>query len=190
MRAPDGRPTASRRCRVSWERACRIADAMPVGDPGRPSIGLLLDDVVCHRLSGASGRGEPRPVRSSANCARVRGQDLAGSRHDRAGHRARVHGACGRGVGAGFRTDGTTGIDRRAELDLGVGVRRFHHVVRRGRVRRAPAWSQTVVDLADGDPTRAPVSAWARRWQLRWHSGGLPGGGWDSLGGTRILMTP
>ena len=36
-----------------------------------------------------------------------------------------------------------------------------------GEFADALRWSQTVIDLADGDPTWAPTSPWGRRWRRR-----------------------
>ena len=118
--------------RVSWERACRIADATarrrprPIGDAHRPP-----HHAVCHRLSSPSSPGKPGPLRGAAGVVqRGRGQGLAGHRHDRAGHRAPLRWARARGVAAGIRTDGAARVDRRSHLDHGVGVRSVRQLVR------------------------------------------------------------
>ena len=68
--------------------ACR--GPRPIVDAHRPA-----HHAVCHRLASPSNPGKPGPLRGAAGVVqRGRGQGLAGHRHDRAGHRARVRGAC------------------------------------------------------------------------------------------------
>ena len=118
--------------RVSWERARRIADALPDRRP-RPIVDAHRPPhhAVCHRLASPSNPGKPGPLRGAAGVVqRGRGQGLAGHRHDRAGHRAPVRRARARGVAAGIRTDGAARVDRRSHLDHGVGVRSVRQLVR------------------------------------------------------------
>ena len=75
--------------RVSWERARRIADALPADDPDQSvDAHRPPHHAVRHRLS-PERPGKPGPLRGAAGVVqRGRGQGLAGHRHDRAGHRA------------------------------------------------------------------------------------------------------
>ena len=76
--------------RVSWERARRIADALPDRRP-RPIVDAHRPPhhAVCHRLASPSSPRKPGPLRGAAGVVqRGRGQGLAGHRHERAGHRA------------------------------------------------------------------------------------------------------
>ena len=82
--------------RLSWERGCRIADALPADRPG-----ATLDahrpphHAVCHRLAGQSSPGKPGSLRGAAGVVqRGRGQGLAGHCHDRARRRVALRRAC------------------------------------------------------------------------------------------------
>ena len=76
--------------RLSWERARRIADALPARRP-RPAVDAHRPPhhAVCHRRVRPGSPGNPGPLRGAAGVVqRGRGQGLAGHRHDRAGSRA------------------------------------------------------------------------------------------------------
>ena len=76
--------------RLSWERARRIADALPDDDPDQLSMRIAPRTMLC--VTGglsSSNRGKPGPLRGAAGVVqRGRGQGLAGHRHERAGGRA------------------------------------------------------------------------------------------------------
>ena len=78
--------------RVSWERARRIADALPVDDPDQLSMRIAPRTMLCATDQIAQHPEKPGPLRGAAGVVqRGRGQGLAGHRHDRAGHRALLH---------------------------------------------------------------------------------------------------
>ena len=118
--------------RLSWERARRIADALPDDDPDELSMRIAPRTMLCVTGGlGPSSPGKPGPLRGAAGVVqRGRGQGLAGHRHDRAGKPScstpgvRVRDA------AGIRTDGAARVDRRSHPDHGVGVRSVLHLVR------------------------------------------------------------
>ena len=71
-----------------------------------------------------------------------------------------------RGVAAGLRNHGAGRVDRRSDLDgraVLVGDRRQ---VQTGEMAEALRWSQTVIDLADGDPAKGQRSSSGRRWRV------------------------
>ena len=73
--------------RVSWERACRIADALPADDPDQLSMRIAPRTMLCATAPDSQPR-KPGPLRGAAGVVqRGRGQGLAGHRHDRAGIR-------------------------------------------------------------------------------------------------------
>ena len=76
--------------RVSWERAGRIADALPDDDPGQLPMRIAPRTMLCatagERIEESQGRFE----RAAGVVHRGRRQSLAGHRHDRAGSRARL----------------------------------------------------------------------------------------------------
>ena len=58
------------------------------------------------------------------------------------------------GVAAGIRTDGAARVDRRSHLDHGVGLRSVRQLVDAGEFGEILRLSQTVIDLAAGDPAK------------------------------------
>ena len=76
--------------RLSWERARRIADALPADDPDQLSMRIAPRTMLCVTDGlGPSSRGRQGPLRGAAGVVqRGRGQGFAGHRHDRAGSRA------------------------------------------------------------------------------------------------------
>ena len=74
--------------RLSWERARRIADALPDQTPTNCRCASPHGPCCGHRLASPRGPGQPGPLRGAARVVHCgRGQCLAGYRHDRAGHR-------------------------------------------------------------------------------------------------------
>ena len=59
-----------------------------------------------------------------------------------------------------------------------------------GEIATTLRWSQTVIDLAGGDPTRAPASVSDRRWRWRWQLAATLDGGWAGEDGVRTSTTP
>ena len=116
--------------RVSWERARRIADALPVDSPDRAAMRIAPRTMLCaDRLASPGSPAKPGPLRGAAGVVRRgRGQGLAGHRHDGAGSRAPLRRAFARGVAAGVRTDDAARIDRRSHPDDRVGVRGVLHL--------------------------------------------------------------
>ena len=51
-------------------------------------------------------------------------------------------------------------------------------------------WSQTVVDLAAGDPAKGASFGRDHRWRSRWHGAALLGGGWAVPDGAKTSTTP
>ena len=76
--------------RLSWERARRIADALPDDDPDQLSMRIAPRTMLCATdYQDRATPGNPGPLRGAAGAVqRGRGQGLAGHRHERAGHRA------------------------------------------------------------------------------------------------------
>ena len=78
--------------RLSWERARRIADALPADDPDQLSMRIAPRTMLCATDWQARAVHESRGRFAGAAgvVQRGRGQGLAGHRHDRAGNRTRV----------------------------------------------------------------------------------------------------
>ena len=83
--------------RVSWERARKIADALPADDPDQLSMRIAPRTMLCATdYQDRVNPGKPGPLRGAAGVVqRGRGQGLAGHRHDRAGSRAALRFATG-----------------------------------------------------------------------------------------------
>ena len=118
--------------RVSWERARRIADAIPAEDPDRTAMRIAPRTMLCatawqaRAIHESRGRFEELRELCSTGGDKV---SLAIAMTG-AGNRAHVRRARARGVAAGIRTDGAAGVDRRSQLDHRVGVRSLRQLVR------------------------------------------------------------
>jgi class 3 adenylate cyclase len=86
----------------SWERARKIADALPADDPSRAAMRIAPRTMLC----GIAWRVHAHarcPLREIAPVVhRHRGQGVTGHRHGRAGDRSRASGPDARGVAAGL----------------------------------------------------------------------------------------
>ena len=152
-----GRPTATSRQRdLSWERARKIADALPADDPSRAAMRIAPRTMLCgtaFRVHADISGGRLRRI--AAVVHRSRGQGVAGHRHGRADDRSLVSWPGARGVAAGIRNIGAGRVDRRSDARLsGCPSWRSTPSFRAARSAEALRWSQTVIDLADGDPTK------------------------------------
>ena len=110
--------------RLSWERATRIADALPADEPGpgshahRPAHHVVRDRLAspCDRCRG--------PLRGTASVVhRRRGQGVTGHRHGGAGDGSRLPDPGARGVAAGIGSLGPHRVGRRSDLDGGAVLR-------------------------------------------------------------------
>ena len=54
-------------------------------------------------------------------------------------------------------------------LTMGLSFVPFINWFDVGEFGKILRWSQTVIDLAEGDPTGAQASVWDRHWRSRWH---------------------
>ena len=110
--------------RLSWERARKIADALPADDPDRAAMRIAPRTMLCGtawrvHVSVAGDRfDELRRV-----VHRRRGQGVAGHRHGGAGDGSRVSGPDARGVAAGIGSLGPHRVGRRSDLDGGAVLR-------------------------------------------------------------------
>ena len=110
--------------RLSWERAQKIADALPAEDPDRAAMRIAPRTMLCGiawRVHDQRGR---RPLRGIAGVVhRRRGQGVTGHRHGGAGDGSRVSGPDARGVAAGIGSHGPHRVARRSDLDGGAVLR-------------------------------------------------------------------
>jgi hypothetical protein len=122
---------------LSWERACRAADALPADDLDRAAIRIAPRVLLCDSAWRVHASISARFEELGQLCTR-RGQGLVGDRHGRAGERP--YDACprARGVAAGIRVNGLGGVDRRFDSDGRGGHRRdLHQTENRRDGRRA-----------------------------------------------------
>ena len=118
--------------RLSWERARRIADALPADDPDQLSMRIAPRTMLC--VTGGlaravqEGRGRFAELRELCSAA----GDKVSLAIGMTGPAAELlyAGRSREAVAAGIRTDGAAGVDRRSHPDHGVGVRSVLRLVR------------------------------------------------------------
>ena len=145
--------------RLSWERARAIADALPAEDPNRTAMRIApAHHAVRDRLASPCERGG-RSLRGIAGVVhRRRGQGVAGHRHGGAGDRSRVPGPDPRGVAAGIGSHGPS-LESIGDPTLTVGLSFpvIYAKAHSGEWSDVLRWSQRVIDLADGDPSKGEL---------------------------------
>ena len=117
--------------RLSWERARRIADALPADDdPDQLSMRIAPRTMLCatdfqaRAILESRGRfAELRELCSAAGDKVSLAIGMSGLVTELA-----VRRAFARGVAAGIRTDGAARVDRRSHPDYGVGVHSVQHL--------------------------------------------------------------
>ena len=118
--------------RLSWERARRIADALPVDDPDQLSMRIAPRTMLCATDYQARSIQESR-----GRFAELR--ELCTAAGDKVSLAIGMTGLITEVIYAGrsregsrlaVRTDGAAGVDRRSHLDPGVGVRSLRQPVR------------------------------------------------------------
>ena len=125
--------------RLSWERAQKIADALPAEDANRAAMRIAPRTMLCGtawrvhvNVAGARFDELRRVVHRS------RGQGVTSHCHGRAGGRLRVSGPGARGVAAGIGSLDPHRVDRRSESDGGaVCAADLRQAGKRRVVRRA-----------------------------------------------------
>ena len=142
--------------RQSWERARKIADALPAEDPDRTAMRIAPRTMLCGtawrvHVNVAGDRFEElRELCTAAGDKASLAIAMAGLVIDHA-FQDRIREASR----AGIRSHGPHRVDRRSEPDGGA--------VRAGDLRQGWTaasgrdvlrWSQRVIDLADGDPSK------------------------------------
>ena len=142
--------------RLSWERARKIADALPADDPNRAAMRIAPRTMLCgnawrvHEHVAGARFDELRQLCTAAGDKASLAIGMAGLVMDHA-----VSGPDARGVAAGIRSHGPPRVGRRSDLDGGaVHPRRSTPRVKAPRWCDVLRWSQRVIDLADGDPSK------------------------------------
>ena len=159
--APEhGRPTAtSPRRELSWERARRVADALPDDDPDRSSMRIAPRTLLCANafrvhvdISGGLFE-ELRQLCADAGDKASLAIGMAGL--------VEVHMIYGR-VGEASRLASETMalVESIGDptLTVGLSMSPIATKLQTGEIAEALRWSQTVIDLADGEPAKGQTS--------------------------------
>jgi hypothetical protein len=167
--------------RLSWERARKIADAVPVEDPNRAAMRIAPRTMLCatafrvHEHAGATF-DELRDLCAAAGDKASLAIAMAGVVMDHA-LQARTREA------SQLAWEAMTLIEAIGDANLTVGLSRasIYAKLESGEWAEALRWSQRVIDLADGDPFKgnfmvgSPLAlALTTRSLTRYHLG-LPG---------------
>ena len=110
--------------RLSWERAVKIADALPADDPNRAAMRIAPRTMLCGTAWRVHDHAAGGPLRGiAAVVRRRRGQGVTGDRDGGAGDGSWVSGPDARGVAVGIRSHGSRRVARRSDLDGGAVLR-------------------------------------------------------------------
>jgi hypothetical protein len=142
--------------RLSWERARKIADALPADDPGQLSMRIAPRTMLCatdwQARAVQESRGRFAELRELCNAAGDKvslaiGMTGLGTEHLFAG-RARE--------GSRLASEQMALLESIGDptLTIGLAFVAFASWFASGEFGEIVRWSQTVVDLADGDPTK------------------------------------
>ena len=166
--------------RLSWERARTIADALPADDPDRAAMRIAPRTMLC----GSPRVMNMRLATASTNCVTF-APPPGTRRHWPSGWRgswsispARPD---ARGVAAGVRSNGPYRVARRSDLDGGAVFPLVYAKGESGEWSEVLRWSQQVIDLADGDPSKGihcRISLSARIHDAGYGRGSLGRPGW------------
>jgi class 3 adenylate cyclase len=168
--------------RLSWERAQTIADALPVEDPNRAAMRIAARTMLCaiawraHMTVAGARFEELRELCTAAGDKASLAIAMAGLVIDHA-HQDRVREA------SQLASEHMALIESigNATLTVGLSVAAIYAKLESAELSDALQWSQRVIDLADGDPSKGnfiigcPLGfAFAQRAMARW-SLGRPG---------------
>jgi hypothetical protein len=141
--------------RLSWERAREIADALPPDDPGRTVMRIAPRTLLCgtgYRLHAQDSRTRFEELRELSTLAGDKASlamGMAGQVMDHWVH-ARVREA------SALADELMALVEAIADPTMTVGLSCMPTLVKieTGEFTDVLRWSQTVIELADGDPTK------------------------------------
>jgi hypothetical protein len=142
--------------RVSWERARRIADALPADDPGQLSMRIAPRTMLCATAWQARAIQESR-----GRFAELR--ELCTAAGDKVSLAIGMTGLATELMYAGRAREGSRLASEQMallesigdpNLTIGLAFVAFANWFARGEFDEILRWSQTVIDLAAGDPTK------------------------------------
>jgi class 3 adenylate cyclase len=142
--------------RVSWERACRIADALPADDPDQLSMRIAPRTMLCATDWQARAVQESR-----GRFAELR--QLCGAAGDKVSLAIAMTGLATELMYAGRAREGSRLASEQMallesigdpNLTIGLAFVAFANWFASGEFGEILRWSQTVIDLAGGDPAK------------------------------------
>lgn len=141
--------------RLSWERAAQIADALPVDNPNRVAMRIAPRTMWCgfawrvHANISSARFDELRELCLAAGDQASLAIAMAGLAMDHL-YRARLHEA------SRLATEVMALIESigNPTLTVGLSLTAILAKAERGELRDVLRWSQTVIELADGDATK------------------------------------
>jgi class 3 adenylate cyclase len=142
--------------RLSWERARRIADALPADDPGQLSMRIAPRTMLC--VTGFSARAVQE---SRGRFAELR--ELCSAAGDKVSLAIAMSGPVAELLYAGRSREGSRLVSEQMALleaigdptlTMGLAFGAFCTWFDAGEFGEILRWSQTVVDLAEGDPAK------------------------------------
>jgi class 3 adenylate cyclase len=144
--------------RLSWERACEIADALPPDDPERIVMRISPRTLLCatayrvHAKDALTRFEELRELSTLAGDKPSLAMGMAGQVMDHWVH-GRVPEA------SALASELMTLVEAIADPDMTVGLSWIPTLVKieAGEFSDVARWSQTVIELADGDPAKGNV---------------------------------
>ena len=142
--------------RVSWERACQIADALPADDPGQLSMRIAPRTMLCatdwqgrafHESQGRFAELRELCTAAGDKVSLAIGMTGLGTEHLFAG-RARE--------GSQLASEQMALLESIGDPNLTIGLAfvAFASWFASGEFGEIVRWSQTIIDLAAGDPTK------------------------------------
>jgi hypothetical protein len=142
--------------RVSWERACRIADALPADDPDQLSMRIAPRTMLCatdwQARAVQESRGRFADLRELCSAA----GDKVSLAIGMTGLAAELLYAGRSGEGSRLASEQMALLESIGDptLTMGLAFVAFANWFASGEFGEMLRWSQTVVDLAGGDPAK------------------------------------
>ena len=178
--------------RLSWERARRIADALPDDDPDQLSMRIAPRTMLCATDWQARAVQESR-----GRFAELR--ELCSAAGDKVSLAIGMTGLATELLYAGRAREGSRLASEQMALLESIG----DPTLTMGLAFVAFATGSMPVNSARScggrrpsstwppvTPPRAPASVWDHRWRSRWHGAALLGGGWAVPDGAKTSTTP
>ena len=137
--------------RVSWERACQIADRLPDDAPGRLAMRIAPTTMLCATQAVHGGQGRFAEL-----------QELCSAAGDKVSLAIGMTGLAtevlysGRSQGSELASEQMALLESIGDptLTVGLAAPAFAMWFSAGELGELSRWSQTVIDLAEGDATK------------------------------------